>query len=79
VQTKIRTRFWIEIVLAAVSGFLCVLTFASRDWVEVIFRVDPDQHSGALEWTIAFSFVIATIVFGVLARNEWRRPPQHES
>jgi hypothetical protein len=68
-----RTKFWIETTLAAVSGFLCVLTLFWRDWIEAILPVDPDRHSGALEWVIVAALVIATAVFSVRARAEWRR------
>jgi glucan phosphoethanolaminetransferase (alkaline phosphatase superfamily) len=67
------TRLWIETTLAAASSFLSVLTLVSREWIEAVFRVDPDQHSGALEWAIVAALVITTVVFGLLARSEWRR------
>jgi len=62
-----------EAALAALSGLLCLQTLVWRDWIEAIFRVDPDQHSGALEWLIVVTLVVTTCVFGVLARSEWRR------
>jgi hypothetical protein len=68
-----RTKFWIETTLAAVSGFLCVLTLFSRDWIEAILPIDPDRHNGALEWVVVATLLIATGFFGVRARAEWRR------
>jgi hypothetical protein len=68
-----RTQLWIETALAVVSGSLCVLTLFWRDWIEAILRVDPDGHSGALEWLIVVALVGATAVFSLLARAEWRR------
>jgi hypothetical protein len=49
------------------------LTLFRRDWIEAIFRVDPDQHTGALEWLIVAALLVATAMFGSLARSEWRR------
>jgi apolipoprotein N-acyltransferase len=70
---NIRLRGWIEAVAAAVSAFLLVLTLVWRDWIEEIFGVDPDQHSGALEWAVVAVAVCATLLFSLLARGEWRR------
>jgi hypothetical protein len=50
-----------------------VLTFAWRDWIEAIFRVDPDRHSGALEWAIVAvllaAFATLTVHVQVLRRT----------
>jgi hypothetical protein len=73
VKTEMRNRFWIETALAALSGCLCVLTLLWHDWIEAIFRVEPDQHSGALEWLIVATLLVVTGLFGLLARSEWRR------
>jgi hypothetical protein len=69
-----RKRFWIESALAAVSGFLFVLTSVTPDWIERVFGVEPDAGSGALEWGIVAVFGLVTLAFVVLARREWRRP-----
>lgn len=72
-RTRIKTRFWIEAVLAGLSGFLCLLTLVWRDWIEAILPVQPDEHSGALEWLIVAALFAATAVFATLARSTWRR------
>lgn len=58
-------RIRLESALAIASGTLCVLTFAWRDWIEAIFRVDPDRHSGALEWAIVAVLLAAFAAFTV--------------
>jgi hypothetical protein len=68
-----RVRFWIEVGLAIITGILFVLTLITREWIEIIFRVDPDRGSGELEWLVVAILVIATVVFSVLARLEWRK------
>jgi hypothetical protein len=73
VRANIRLQFWVETTLASLSGFLCVLTLFWRDWIEAILRVDPDRHSGALEWVIVATLLLATAAFGALARLGWRR------
>jgi hypothetical protein len=66
-------RFWAESVLASVTGFLTVLTLVWRDWVEGVFGFDPDQHNGSFEWELVGVCAVATVIFSLLARREWRR------
>jgi hypothetical protein len=72
-----RTRFWIEAGLAVTTGFLAVLTVVWRDWIEAALRVDPDRHSGSLEWLIVAALAVATCTLIALARAEWRSPALH--
>ena len=67
------TKFWTECALAGASGALFVLTLVTREWIELIFRVDPDQGSGALEWAVAAGTLALTVVSSLLARFEHRR------
>lgn len=67
-----RSRLYVEAVLVLVSAFLLVLTIVVPDWIEVVFRVDPDAGSGELEWLIASGFALSTLGFGLAARREWR-------
>ncbi|MEU8528374.1 MULTISPECIES: ABC transporter permease [Streptomyces] len=72
-KSRLRTRGWFETVAAAISGCLFLVTLAWPDWIEGVFGVDPDKHSGALEWAIVAVALCATVVFSLLARGEWRR------
>ena len=67
------TGFWIELGLAVSSGCLLVLTLVTREWIELLFGVDPDGGSGALEWLIVACLAMLTLMFSVLARREHRR------
>jgi hypothetical protein len=70
----LRKRFWIEAVCGGLGAALFVLTLVSKEWIEVIFGVDPDHGSGALEVTISVGLLAVAAVSSVLARREWRRP-----
>ncbi len=69
------TRFWLGSWVATASGLLCVITLIRQDWIELIFRVDPDRGSGALEWSIVGGMLALCLVSASLARREWRRSP----
>jgi hypothetical protein len=67
-----RKRMWIETGLSAASAVFALLTIVWKDWIELIFRIDPDNGSGAAEWGIALAALALAVVFAVAARIEWR-------
>ena len=69
----LRTRFWVETAFGSVVGILAVITVFWREWIEMLFGVDPDGGSGALEWTIVAVLAALAVAFGLVARNELRR------
>ena len=69
---RLGARFWIEAALAALCGLLFVLTLVWRDWIEETTGYDPDRRSGSAEWALVGLLLVATIVFGLLARTQWR-------
>ena len=76
-KSELRTRFWVETVLAAVTGGLFVLTLFWRDWLEV-FGIDPDNHDGSVEWLIVAGLFLLSVAFAASARREWSRAaPAH--
>lgn len=63
----------IELGLAAMSMLLFVVTLIWKDWIEIVFRVDPDHGNGSLEWLILAITGLAAIAFAILAGTERRR------
>ena len=72
-KNALRLRFWFETGMAIVTGILFVITLVQRDWIEVVFKVDPDNRIGSLEWVIVAAFLVVTITLLALASYEWRR------
>lgn len=66
-------RFWFEVALSVASGLLGLVTLVWQDWIEIVFGVDPDHHSGTLEWVIVFALLLIAVIAGVLTRADWGR------
>ena len=62
-----RIRYWIEVALAVIAAGLAVLTLISRDWIELLFGIDPDQGSGAFEWAIVVALFVASLALAIIA------------
>lgn len=74
-KRRLRKRFWLASWFSVTGGALAVLTLLWPDWIELVFRVDPDNHSGSLEWLIVAALLAASIASTFLALHEWRRVP----
>jgi hypothetical protein len=72
-KQPLRPLFWIEALLALGNAALVIMTLVWKDWIEIVFNVDPDAGSGAVEWTVVAVTLLLTVVFLALARSEWRR------
>jgi hypothetical protein len=73
VDVRVRARFWLESAAAVAGTALFALTLVQREWIEVVFRVDPDRGSGALELAVAAVLLLFSAACAVLARGELRR------
>lgn len=72
-QRGLRATFWIEAVLCVVGALLAILTIVHSDWIETVFRVDPDQGNGSVEWIVVVALLVVAAGLGTLAGREWRR------
>jgi hypothetical protein len=56
-----RIRIKLELSLAFAVTMLGIVTIRWRDWIESVFRFDPDHHNGSLEWALIVGlFALAT-------------------
>jgi hypothetical protein len=72
-RNALRRRFWLETGIAIITGILFVITLIRNNWIEVVFRVDPDNNNGTFEWLIVGALLLVTITLFILASYEWRR------
>ncbi len=72
-KSELRRRFWFETALAIVTCILFTITLVQRDWIEIVFGIDPDSHNGALEWLIIGTLLAVTLALSTLVSYEWRR------
>lgn len=70
---KLRKRFWIESIFALFSIISLLFTITQKDWVEIIFDIDPDQFNGSFEWLITITLIICTLILAASALYEIRR------
>jgi hypothetical protein len=70
---RLPTRFWVEMGLALFSAALLALTLVMPDWLEVLFGLAPDAGDGSVEWGMAITLAIATLVLFGWAGRTWRR------
>ena len=72
-RTRSRVWFCAETILGVLFALLFVYSVFARDWIEVVFHIDPDRGTGYLEWLIVGGLLTLTLICGYLARREWRR------
>ena len=58
----------LRITLALFTASLLALSLARHDWIELIFRFDPDGGSGAIEWVTACSLLAALLILATIRR-----------
>jgi hypothetical protein len=66
-------RFRIEATLAAASFLAALATVVSREWIELLLRVDPDGGDGSVELWVVVGCVMVTLVSGGAAVRDRRR------
>ena len=70
---NVRRRFWVESGAATLTGVMLVVTALWPDWIELMFKVEPDGGGGELEWLLVGAMALATLTLVLVARMEWVR------
>lgn len=70
---SLSVRFYLEVVAGLAGILLFGLTLISNDWIEIVFRVDPDAGNGSAEFVVCVALLSVAAVGAWLARSEWRR------
>jgi hypothetical protein len=72
VKAQFNVRFWMAAALAMVTMFLAIITILWQNWIEIVFRVDPDHGNGSFErWVVGVAAVLCLASL-LLARREWK-------
>jgi hypothetical protein len=58
----------LRIALASFTAGLLALSLARHDWIEFIFRFDPDAGSGVIEWVTPGLLLAALLIFVTMKR-----------
>jgi hypothetical protein len=69
----LRWRFYVETGAGVITTALFLATLLYPDWIEALFRIDPDNASGWLERLVVGGLLVMTIALLSLARREWRK------
>jgi hypothetical protein len=72
-SSELKICFWFEVGLAIAAFILAIVTMIWRDWIEIVFRIDPDEGSGALEVIVVVGLLGVSIASTLLAGHDWRR------
>jgi hypothetical protein len=68
---KSRLLFVVQVGLGSLAGLFGLLTVFWRDWIEMIFGVDPDHGNGSFENLIVACLFAVAVVLGLWARRTW--------
>jgi len=61
-----------EVATTCVSSVLAIVTIAWPNWIELVFRADPDHGGGALEILITAVLIAAAITSALAVRAQIR-------
>lgn len=71
-RARIRRRLRLEVIGAVCTAVLALLTSFVPDWIEAVFRVDPDHGNGSLEILLVIIFGLVTLLLLYRAQVSWR-------
>jgi hypothetical protein len=78
-KRKLRAIFWWEAIGAIGSAVLFIVTLFNREWIEILFEVEPDGGNGTMEWAVVSILAALTLLSVTLVGREWRRSGVREA
>ena len=72
-KRQLRKIFWWEAAGAVASAVLFTVTLFNREWIEVLFGVEPDGGNGTMEWAVVIILAALTLLSVAVVSREWRR------
>jgi hypothetical protein len=72
-RSELKVRYWFEAGLAVAAIILAIMTMIWPNWIEILFKIDPDEGSGALELSVVVGLLGVSIASMLLAGRDWRR------
>lgn len=71
-----RARFWVFIGAGVTFTLLFAITLMWPNWLELVFHIEPDEGSGAVEWLIVGVSGATALLCFILTGREWHRTSQ---
>jgi len=59
--------------LATLAAGLAILSLITREWIELLFGIDPDHGSGALEWAVVGGLLVTSLALALVAAWDRKR------
>jgi hypothetical protein len=78
-KKQLRKIFWWETAGAVACAVLFIVTLFNREWIEVLFGVEPDGGNGTMEWAVVVVLAALTLLSVTLVSREWRRSVLREA
>lgn len=70
---RLRGRFRLECMLALLGACTTVIAVIWPNWIEMLFRVEPDNGNGSTEYGLAIGLLAATLLLTIRAGWTWRK------
>jgi hypothetical protein len=67
---RLTRRLRVEATLTVLTATTALLTIAWSEWIEAVFRIDPDGGSGAVEWAFVAVLALCSLTFALLAQGD---------
>lgn len=72
-KSGLRRRFWPEAGMGVITALMSLVTLMQRDWIEALFKIDPDAGNGSVEWLMVGALLMVTLTLFSLAGYEWHK------